>query len=152
MGLKLDKINPNTLLIGAGLLAVAYLVWRGPGKVAGDAVEAIGSAFGIPETNTERCAQAKASGSLWDQSFYCTAPDFLGSLLTQPGNVAAGAVEGIGGVFGIPKTSPDKCAQAKASGSLLDRSLYCSAGEFLGSLLNGNGGGAAYDEMGNVIY
>jgi hypothetical protein len=85
VGLKLDNINPSTLLIGAGLLAVAYLVWRGPGKVAADAVESIGSAFGIPETNTERCAQAKASGSLWDQSFYCTAPDFLGSLLTAPG-------------------------------------------------------------------
>lgn len=42
-----------------------------------------------------------------------------------------GAVKGIGAAVGIPDTSTDKCAAAKAAGATWDASLYCTAGDFL---------------------
>lgn len=44
-------------------------------------------------------------------------------------DAAGGLIQGIGAVFGVPKTDPAKCAQAKASGSVMDSLTYCPAGE-----------------------
>lgn len=49
-------------------------------------------------------------------------------------DAGAGAVLGIGDVFGVPRTDAAKCAQAKADGSILMQSLYCTAGEFGSSM------------------
>lgn len=45
--------------------------------------------------------------------------------------VAVGTVKGIGSAVGIPDTSADLCAKAKAAGNVWDASKYCSAGDFL---------------------
>lgn len=47
------------------------------------------------------------------------------------GDAAAGTVYGIGDIIGIPRTSAEQCAQARASGDLWAQSLYCPAGTFL---------------------
>lgn len=80
--------------------------------------------------------------------------------------VAVGSVEGIGEVFGIPKTSMTQCEQDIAAGRTWDSSFSCSAGTFLGSLFgskpsntdtgngydsSGNRAGVRYDSAGNVI-
>lgn len=48
-----------------------------------------------------------------------------------PGEVFAGAVEGIGESIGIPVTDEERCTQALAEGRLWDASFYCPAGRFL---------------------
>lgn len=47
------------------------------------------------------------------------------------GDAAAGAVIGIGQVFGIPATDEDKCQAAIASGDRWRQSLDCPAGTFI---------------------
>ena len=42
-----------------------------------------------------------------------------------------GTVERIGGLVGIPATSPDACAAAKAAGDTWEASFACPAGDFL---------------------
>lgn len=81
-------------------------------------------------------------------------------------DVAVGGIEGIGSVFGIPKTSTSQCEQDLAAGRTWDASFSCPAGTFLGSLWGskpgnadtGNGydssgdrAGIRYDSAGNVI-
>lgn len=46
--------------------------------VAAGTVEGIGQAVGIPVTNAEQCAAAKAAGDAWEASKQCPAGDFLG--------------------------------------------------------------------------
>lgn len=46
-------------------------------------------------------------------------------------DAVGGLIQGVGAVFGVPKTDPTKCAQAKASGSIMDSLTYCPAGEAL---------------------
>jgi hypothetical protein len=86
--MKLTSIKPEYLLGGVALLAVAYVWWKGPAQVvsdvAGGAVQELGSLFGVPKTDPTRCAQAKAAGSLWEQSLYCPASEFLGGVLRAP--------------------------------------------------------------------
>lgn len=45
--------------------------------------------------------------------------------------VVVGGVKGIGAAVGIPDTSEDLCAKAKAAGNVWDASKYCPAGDFL---------------------
>ena len=45
--------------------------------------------------------------------------------------IATGTVKAVGATVGIPDTSADKCAAAKAAGNTFDASLYCPAGDFL---------------------
>lgn len=47
------------------------------------------------------------------------------------GDAAAGAVIGVGQVFGIPATDADKCQAAIASGDRWRQSLDCPAGTFI---------------------
>lgn len=84
----------------AGVLVGGYLAWRaiaaaveelkkkGPGGVAAAAVSAVGDAaagavkgvsslVGIPDTDAQKCAAAKAAGDTWSASFYCPAGDWL---------------------------------------------------------------------------
>lgn len=42
----------------------------------------IGDVLGVPRTDPAKCAAAKASGSLWDQSMYCTGVE-LGSSVSK---------------------------------------------------------------------
>lgn len=46
--------------------------------VAAGAVEGVGQAVGIPVTNPDKCAAAKAAGDTLEASFQCPASDFLG--------------------------------------------------------------------------
>lgn len=90
------KIDRDTILIGAILAGSAWVLLRGLKGVASDAVvgagnivagvvEGAGNVVGLPSTNKDKCAQAKASGSILDESLYCTAPDFIGSQVDKVG-------------------------------------------------------------------
>lgn len=52
------------------------------------------------------------------------------------GDVAAGAVVGVGGLFGIPATSTTQCERDLAAGRTWDASFSCPAGTFIGSVFN----------------
>lgn len=98
----------------AALLVGGYLAWRAFKKVkdnglsgavsdaAAGGVKAIGSAFGIPDTDATACAKAKASGDAWAASFACPAGDFL----------SWGASSLWDGVSGASKTSAQPSRQA----------------------------------------
>lgn len=47
------------------------------------------------------------------------------------GNVTAGAVEGVGDWFGIPRTEQSACDKALAEGRTWDASFACPASDFL---------------------
>lgn len=77
----------------AGLAALAFMVWKKGGvkpaaaAVVGAASEAaagvvvgMGTAVGVPETNSSKCAEHLAAGRLWEASFACPAGDFVGAL------------------------------------------------------------------------
>lgn len=64
------------------------------------------------------------------------------------GDVAAGAVVGIGQIFGVPATNETECQKAKREGRTWDASFACPAGDFIGWTLGGlfeseRGGGAS---------
>lgn len=48
-------------------------------------------------------------------------------------DTAAGLVEGIGGIFGVPTTDEAECERAKREGAWFTASLYCDAPTFVGS-------------------
>lgn len=60
----------------AGVALGSAAVDAAGGVVAG-AAETIGDAVGVPRTNVDACAAAKAAGSAWDASFACPAADWL---------------------------------------------------------------------------
>lgn len=86
---------PNTpdraIVLGGGLLliaAIAYVAVRGPREAvagiaagavdaAGGVVLGVGDAFGVPRTEPDKCAAAKAAGDTWEASFACPAGDFI---------------------------------------------------------------------------
>ena len=49
------------------------------------------------------------------------------------GQAAAGAIEGVGAVVGIPRTDATACERAKASGDWWAASFACPAGDFVSS-------------------
>lgn len=53
------------------------------------------------------------------------------------GDVATGAVLGIGDQLGVPRTNLSACEKAKAEGRTLDASFACPAGSFLSYLWEG---------------
>lgn len=88
-------------MVGAGAVLAGVVYWKLRGKttqqvasnissgIVGGAVgavggaatgivESIGGVVGIPETNTDKCAAAKAAGDTWGASFACPAGDFIG--------------------------------------------------------------------------
>ena len=138
-------MKPQTLAIAAGLgvaaLLALYLAKKGvAGAVAGAVTAAgdaavgtvygIGDFIGIPRTDAERCAKAKAEGDLWAQSLYCPAATFVDSAVSAP-------VYAVGDVLGIPRTSETECERAKREGRTWDASFACPAGDFLGYIFKG---------------
>lgn len=146
-------LNPQTVAVfvglGAAALLVAFIAKKGVAGAAAGAVGAvadaaagtvvgIGEAFGIPATNADRCAQAKADGDTFAQSLYCPAPEFIkettGRVVEWGGDVFAGTVQTAGDVMGIPRTSETACEQAQREGRTWDASFACPAGSFLSYL------------------
>lgn len=138
----MTDLKPQTLAIAAGLgvaaLLALYIAKKGvAGAVAGavgaagDAavgtVYGIGDFLGIPRTDAERCATAKATGDLWAQSLYCPVTTFVDSAVSTP-------VLAAGDALGIPRTSETECERAKREGRTWDASFACPAGDFLGYL------------------
>ena len=77
---------------GVILLALIYVWYRGIGGAAKDAAsgavaasggvaagtaEGIGSLFGVPSTNDQKCEAACAAGETWNASKFCSANRFL---------------------------------------------------------------------------
>ncbi len=82
----------DALKIGGAVLIGVYLLSRNAGAVAqgvaSTAVESAGglvtgavigagSVVGVPQTDAQKCADAKAAGNSWDASFYCPASEFI---------------------------------------------------------------------------
>lgn len=133
-------------LAGVGLLALlALLKKKGllAGVVAGavgaaadvgaGAVVGVGSVFGLPATNADKCAAARASGSLFDQSLYCTASEFGSGLWQSATTGAAEVVQTVGDAVGVPRTNETECERALREGRTWDASFACPAGKFIGS-------------------
>jgi hypothetical protein len=59
------------------------------------------------------------------------------AVVSAADQLAAGTIEGVGSVLGIPSTDEDKCAHAMADGSLKDASFYCPAPTFLRWVMSG---------------
>jgi hypothetical protein len=110
----------------AGVVGVAN-------DAAGGLVMGVGSVFGVPATNADKCAAAKASGSLWDQSLYCTAPEFASSAWQTATTAAGNAIQAVGEVVGIPRTNETECEKALREGRTWDASFACPAGTWLSS-------------------
>jgi hypothetical protein len=111
---------------------------------AGGLVMGVGSVFGVPATDADKCTAAKASGSLWDQSLYCTAPQFAssawqtastaaGSAIQTASTAAGNAIQSVGEVIGIPRTNETECQKALREGRTWDASFACPAGTWLSS-------------------
>lgn len=66
--------RPMAQMIGEGIGSAAANVVSG---AATGVVTGAGAAVGIPATDPNRCAQAKAAGDTWAASMYCPAPEFL---------------------------------------------------------------------------
>lgn len=112
-------LQKKNLLQGVAAGAVGVVADTGSGLALG-----IGDVLGLPRTNADKCAAAKASGSLWDQSLYCPALDFTTS-------APAEVVQSIGGVLGIPRTNETECQKALREGRTWDASFACDAGTFI---------------------
>lgn len=87
------------VLVGGGAL-LAFIAWRkvaadgvaatagaagsaavdAAGGFVGGAVQAVGTAVGIPRTDASACDRAIAAGDLWRASFDCPAATFLGAI------------------------------------------------------------------------
>lgn len=59
-----------------------------------------------------------------------------GAVFTAAGDMAVGAVKGVGEVFGIPDTNTDQCTKDLAAGRTWDASFSCPASRFLGGVFN----------------
>ncbi|HIV71363.1 MAG TPA: hypothetical protein H9903_10565 [Candidatus Aquabacterium excrementipullorum] len=112
-------LQKKNLLAGAAAGAVGAVADVGAGLALG-----IGDLFGVPRTDEAKCAAAKASGSLWDQSMYCPA-------LTFASSGTAEVIQSIGDVVGIPRTNETECQRAIREGRTWDASFACPAGTFL---------------------
>lgn len=53
------------------------------------------------------------------------------------GNVAAGAIEGVGQQVGVPVTNMNECQRALAEGRYWDASFACPAGTFISGVFGG---------------
>lgn len=145
------KLTQDAKLLAAVLLVGAAGLWwitrqgaaqglaRGAvGALEGAAVgtvEGIGSVFGIPQTNADRCAQAKAARNWWDMSLYCPAAEYAAESAKSFGNTAgevvSEGVQTIGQAVGIPRTSKTQCQQDLDAGRWWDASFSCPAGTYL---------------------
>lgn len=151
--MKVQDLSASAVAAGIGL-ALILALWlkkKGVAGVAGDVVGVaadagqgvvlgVGDVFGLPRTDPDACAKARAEGRWLDASFVCPAGSFLGSAagavvdtVTKP---AAGVVLGVGDAVGVPRTNETECEKAKREGRTLDASFACPAGDFLGYAWN----------------
>ncbi|MRR51281.1 MAG: hypothetical protein EG825_10260 [Rhodocyclaceae bacterium] len=78
-----------------------------------------------------------AAVALWIASNPSGAGRAVGAAAVDAVNgVVTGTVESVGELVGVPVTSPDKCAAAKAAGDTWEASFACPASEFLSWLWN----------------
>jgi hypothetical protein len=88
--MKIGRVNPTTLIVGAVVVAAAYIWLRGIKGFASDVAEltiktaegvviGVGKIIGIPETEVDKCEALIAAGDWWNASFYCPAGTFLKS-------------------------------------------------------------------------
>lgn len=112
-------------MAGAAAAAVGAVVDTATGAVLG-----IGDAIGVPRTDAEACAAAKARGDAWAASLYCPATDFA----AYGFNAAMDGVQTAAAAVGIPRTNETECERAKREGRTLDASFACPAGDFLSYL------------------
>jgi hypothetical protein len=88
-------MNQKTLLIAGAAVAAAALLWivtRGAKNVGGDigsgavnlvdgviagVVTTSGSFLGVPLTDAQKAAKARAEGDVWNASLYMPAPEFI---------------------------------------------------------------------------
>jgi hypothetical protein len=123
-------LQKKNLLAGAVAGAVGVVADTGAGLALG-----AGDLFGLPRTDASKCAAAKASGSLWDQSLYCPALDFTSSTAQAISTSAGNAVQTVGETFGVPRTNETECQKALREGRTWDASFACPAGTFLSATL-----------------
>ncbi len=85
--------------------------------------------------------------ALYVLSKKATGESFAGSLgrnaASAVGDAAAGAIKGLGGVFGIPDTSMTQCQADLAAGRTWDASFSCPAVQFVGGIWSS---GAGYEQ------
>ncbi len=137
------NLKPEHLLMIGGVVVLA--VWasgglrglaQGAGAAVGGAaagvVEGLGLAIGVPLTDANKCAQAKAEGSAFGMATYCPLGDFASGVLHSASDIASGTVLAAGDVLGVPRTTTSACEAAKAAGDYLGASFHCPAGDFLG--------------------
>ena len=122
-------LQKKSLLAGAVAGAVGAAADAGAGVVLG-----VGDVFGVPRTDTSKCAEARASGDVWGQSLYCTAGEFTSSMWQRAQGAATDAVLSVGDAVGIPRTNETECQRAIREGRTWDASFACPAGTFLKSL------------------
>lgn len=122
-------LQKKSLLAGAVAGAVGVAADAGAGVVLG-----VGDVFGLPRTDADKCAQAKATGDLWGQSLYCTAGEFTSSMWQRAQGAASDAVLSVGDVLGVPRTNETECQRAIREGRTWDASFACPAGTFIKSL------------------
>jgi hypothetical protein len=60
-----------------------------------------------------------------------------GAAVDLAGGFVAGASEGIGDVFGVPRTDETECEKAIREGRYWDASFACPAGTFVGAAAGG---------------
>ena len=61
------------------------------------------------------------------------------SVASLPGDLAAGAVEGVGQSVGVPATDATQCAADLAAGRMWRASFSCPAGKFIGAVFGSPG-------------
>lgn len=122
-------LQKKSLLAGAVAGAVGVAADAGAGVVLG-----VGDVFGVPRTDTSKCAQAKADGDIWGQSLYCTAGEFTSSMWQRAQGAATEAVLSVGDAVGIPRTDETECQKALREGRTWDASFACDAGTFIKSM------------------
>lgn len=108
----MDAGGRSSLLMGAALGVLALLALR--------AIQSGAASFSVTEA-----AAGAVSGA-------------VGAV----GDLAAGAVLGIGDAVGVPRTDQMLCDISKAKGDVLGASKYCTAGDFLAWTMQGQPTGA----------
>jgi hypothetical protein len=95
------QLTPTAMLVGAGVgVAIIAMAWtaRNVGSaqelgsevggavvdvadgVFSGAVMGVGDVLGVPRTDAQKCAAAKAAGDTWEAGLMCPAGDFLAYL------------------------------------------------------------------------
>lgn len=72
---------------------VGAAVGNAVGNAAGGLITGIGAAVGVPATDAQKCAAAKASGDVWAMSLYCPAGDFLSSSAGMASDAVTHAID-----------------------------------------------------------